>query len=173
MSAEATVREYYEALRRGDPLAPYFAGDRPAGDDAAGADDGAGLAAGSEDAAVVKYGIGERLVGHDAIAAGLREQTRTTADWTVESAALRVVERPAYAWFSDEVFLAWTDREADRERAFDTRWSGTLERRAAGDGDDGWRFVGMHVSVPHPIGAEDAEDADGEGTSDGRDAGRV
>jgi hypothetical protein len=126
MSAEATVRDYYEALRRGEPLYPYFA-ERPD---------------------VVKYGIGERLVGYDEVAEGLRDQTRTTEDWDVVSSALRVTERDEYAWFSDEVEVRWTDVEADREYAFETRWSGTLERR--GDGEDAeWPFVGMHVSTPH------------------------
>ena len=157
MSAEATVREYYEALRRGDPLAPFFAD----------------LSSETEDAAAVKYGIGERLVGHGAIAAGLRDQTRSTADWTVESGSLRVVERPDHAWFSDEVFMAWTDLNADRERAFETRWSGTLERR-----EDEWLFVGMHVSVPRRIGEGEGdgratpdrdEASDGNGTPTGDD----
>jgi hypothetical protein len=146
MSAASTVRDYYEALRRGEPLPPYFAEGRRGGSDSA---DESGDVAGDEP--IVKYGISERLVGYEAVAAGLREQTRTTADWTVESAALRVAERADHAWFSDEVRLAWTDLDADRERAFDTRWSGTLERR-----DGAWRFVGMHVSVAHPIGADDA-----------------
>lgn len=146
MSAAATVREYYEALRRGDPLPPYFAGDGGRGD---------------AETPVVKYGIGERLVGYEAVAAGLREQTRTTAGWTVESAALRVGERPEHAWFSDEVYMAWTDLAADRERAFDTRWSGTLERR-----DGAWRFVGMHVSVPHRIGSEESGEAGAAGGDD-------
>ncbi|WP_423750568.1 nuclear transport factor 2 family protein [Salinirarus marinus] len=122
MSAEATVRDYYEALRRGEPLYPYFA-ERPD---------------------VVKYGVGERLVGYDEIAEGLRDQTRTTTDWRVESSTLRVTERDAFAWFSDAVSMRWTDVETDRERDFETRWSGTLERR----GDDEWQFVGLHVSTP-------------------------
>ncbi|WP_101294947.1 AtzH-like domain-containing protein [Halegenticoccus soli] len=120
MSAEATVRKYYEALRRGEPLHPFFL-DRPD---------------------VVKFGIGERLAGYDEIRAGLREQTRTTDGWVVESRRLRVGERGDHAWFSDDVRMAWTDAAADRERDFETRWSGTLERRG-----DGWAFAGMHVSV--------------------------
>jgi len=126
MNAAATVREYYESLRRGEPLYPYFA----------------------ERSDVVKFGVGERLAGYDAIAEGLREQTRTTEDWGVESQALHVVERGDYAHFSDSVFLSWTDREADHEYALSTRWSGTLERRP----DDEWLFVGMHVSTPYVDG---------------------
>jgi len=122
MDAEETIRDYYEALRRGEPLYPYFA-ERPD---------------------VVKFGVGERLVGYDAVAEGLREQTRTTTDWTVESGALRVVDDDCHAWFSDSVHMAWTDREADHEYSLPTRWSGTLERR---EGE--WLFVGMHVSTPH------------------------
>jgi hypothetical protein len=121
MNAERTVREYYEALRRGEPLSDYFA----------------------ERQDVVKVGVGERLVGYDAVAEGLREQTRTTTDWTVESRALRVTEDDGCAYFSDVVSLSWTDREADTEYAFSTRWSGTLTR----EGEE-WRFVGMHVSAP-------------------------
>jgi hypothetical protein len=129
MNATATIREYYEALRRGEPLYPYFA-ERPD---------------------VVKFGVGERLVGYDAVAEGLREQTRTTEDWSVESQDLRVTERDGYAYFADSVFMSWTDREADHEYALSTRWSGTMERR--GDGDDAeWLFVGMHVSTPYVDG---------------------
>jgi len=127
MNAAATIREYYEALRRGEPLYPYFA-ERPD---------------------VVKFGVGERLVGYDAVAEGLREQTRTTEDWTVESQDLRVTERDGYAYFSDSVFMSWTDREADHEYAFPTRWSGTMERRGVDDSEAEWLFVGMHVSTPH------------------------
>ncbi|MFB6101087.1 MAG: nuclear transport factor 2 family protein [Haloplanus sp.] len=123
MNAAETIREYYETLRRGEPLYPYFA-ERPD---------------------VVKFGVGERLVGYDAVAEGLRDQTRTTDDWAVESQDLRVTERDGYAYFSDSVFMSWVDCAADHEYALSTRWSGTLERRA---GDDEWLFVGMHVSTP-------------------------
>jgi hypothetical protein len=122
MDAAETIRDYYEALRRGEPLYPYFA----------------------ERAGVVKFGVGERLVGYDAVAEGLREQTRRTTDWTVESEELRVSTAGETAWFSDAVYMAWTDVEADHDYAFTTRWSGTLVRR-----DDEWVFVGMHVSTPH------------------------
>jgi len=120
MTVEARIREYYEALRAGEPLSPFFA----AGED------------------VVKFGITERLTGFEEIEAGLRDQTRTTTDWTVESSNLRVVERADHAWFSDDVAMAWTHVPTDRGLAFDTRWSGTLERR-----DGAWLFVGMHVST--------------------------
>jgi hypothetical protein len=133
MSARATVEDYYEALRRGEPLYPYFA----------------------EEADVVKFGVGETLVGYDDVAEGLREQTRTTTDWTVESDALRVVERERHAAFSDDVRMAWTDTESDADHDFETRWSGTLERRPTDDDPDAdpetdeWVFLGMHVSVAH------------------------
>lgn len=120
MDAEATIRDYYGALRSGDPLGQYFA-----------RDDG-----------VVKFGISERLTGYDAIAEGLQEQTRTTDAWEVRSRRLRVTERDCHAWFSDDVFMAWTDTERGIRFEFDTRWSGTLER-----GDDQWLFVGLHVST--------------------------
>ncbi|WP_435175217.1 nuclear transport factor 2 family protein [Halorussus sp. AFM4] len=161
MDPTETVEEYYGALRRGDPLAPYFAG--------------------RED--VVKFGVRERLAGGEAVAEGLREQTRTTDDWRVESRDLRVTARDSVAWFTDDVGLAWTDAGGDR-RSFDTRWSGVLERpdgevadrpesevaehpeddvaehpegeaaeRPEGDaaerpGSGDWRFVQMHVSAP-------------------------
>jgi len=121
--AERTIREYYDALRAGDPLSPYFAGDE----------------------ALVKFGISERLAGHDAVAEGLREQTRRTADWTVRSRNLAVTDRGCHAWFSDDVRLAWTDLETGQRRAFDSRWSGCLEHR------EEWVFVGMHVSAPHDL----------------------
>ena len=124
MGAEDAVIDYYESLRRAEPLHPYFA----------------------ERDDVVKFGISERLTGYDAIADGLREQTRTTEGWTVESTALRVVERDAVARFTDDVSMAWTDAATGERYAFDARWSGTLERF-----DDEWQFTGMHVSVPHEL----------------------
>lgn len=146
MSAEQTILDYYEALRRGEPLYPYFA----------------------ERDDVVKFGISERLTGYDAVAEGLREQTRTTDDWRVESLDLRVAEHGDVAWFSDDVRMAWRDTSDDETREFDSRWSGTFERvgSAGGDadGDDGgdgdgnegddadeWQFVGMHVSAPASV----------------------
>jgi hypothetical protein len=121
--AEATVRAYYDALPAGDPLPPFFAADE----------------------SLVKVGISERLVGHEAVARALREQTDTTADWTVESRDLRVVERADHAWFADSVRMAWTNTNTGIRHDFDSRWSGTLEER------DGWVFVGMHVSAPHEL----------------------
>lgn len=124
MDARTTITEYYEALRTGKPLGPYFADER-AGDDL-----------------FVKFGISERLVGGDQIRDGLRTQTETTTEWEVASHSLRVCEREAYAWFSDEVSMAWTNIDTERRYEFETRWSGSLERTA-----DEWQFVGMHVST--------------------------
>lgn len=124
MDARATVREYYQALRDGKPLAPYFAPDE----------------------SVVKVGISERLTGGEAVRAGLREQTRTTTDWAVESRDLRVIERDRHAWFADRVAMAWTNTERPVRYEFDSRWSGTLERR-----DGSWLFVGMHVSTAREL----------------------
>jgi hypothetical protein len=149
VNATGTVRTYYDALRGGDPLGPFFADGEP----------------------TVKYGVSERLVGLDAVRTGLAAQTGTTTDWTVESRALRVTERARHAWFSDDVRLAWTDAERGVRREYDTRWSGTLERRDgdATSGDDPagagtaadagttegetgtWRFVAMHVSVARDL----------------------
>jgi len=123
MDARETVLAYYDALRAGEPLGPFFADERPGED------------------AVVKYGISERLVGAAEVRAGLAEQTEQTADWAVTSEALRVTERDECAWFSDRVAMGWRDTEAGVRYEFDTRWSGTLAL------DDEWRFVGMHVST--------------------------
>lgn len=129
---EETIERYYDALRAGEPLHPFFA----------------------DDGLVVKVGVGERLVGAEAVAAGLRGQTATTEDWVVESRDLHVGaarqdgrragdEDAAFAWFGDEVSMAWTDTERDTRFAFETRWSGAMVRR-----DGGWQFVEMHVSAP-------------------------
>lgn len=123
MDAEETIRSYYDALRNGEALSPYVA----------------------RDDALVKFGISERLAGHEAVSDGLAEQTRTTEGWRVRSQHLRVTERERHAWFNDEVWMAWTDVETGQRREFDSRWSGTLENR------DGWVFVGMHVSAPHDL----------------------
>lgn len=123
MSAEETIEEYYDSLRSGEPLAPFFA----EGDE------------------VVKVGISERLVGSEQVTDGLREQTETTTDWTVDSRDLHVSERESVAWFGDEVRMAWTTAEGV-DHDFEARWSGTLERR-----EDDWLFVGMHVSVPQDL----------------------
>jgi len=129
MNARETIEAYYAALRAGEPLGPFFA------------DDG--------DRSVVKFGISERLVGTDAVGAGLQAQTETTTDWTVQSHSLRVTEREGYGWFSDDVWLCWTDTERGSRHEYDTRWSGTLE---ATDGERPWQFVGMHVSTADDIG---------------------
>ncbi|WP_134669857.1 nuclear transport factor 2 family protein [Halorussus marinus] len=123
MTPTETVRAYYRALRRGDPLEPYFA----------------------EREDVVKFGVSERLAGYESIAAGLREQTRTTGEWRVESRRLRTTDRESVAWFTDEVGLSWTPTDGER-LSFDTRWSGVLER-----GADEWRFAQMHVSAAHDL----------------------
>ena len=132
MDAESTVRDYYEALRGGDPLHPFFL----------------------ESERTVKFGVGERLTGYEAVAAGLREQTETTTDWAVTSSHLLVEERGDAGWFSDDVSMAWTDTDAGERRQFDTRWSGTLVRLAEPDVEaetdpapGRWRFAGMHVST--------------------------
>ncbi|ESS10654.1 MAG: SnoaL-like domain protein [uncultured archaeon A07HR60] len=119
MSPTERMREYYETLRQGDPLSRFFA----------------------ESPGIVKCGISERLVGYDAVSAGLSEQTKTTDDWVVESHNLSVTDRGEYAWFGDVVRMAWTDTGTGVENDFLSRWSGAMERS-----DDGWVFVEMHVS---------------------------
>ncbi|PSQ15087.1 hypothetical protein BRD00_15110 [Halobacteriales archaeon QS_8_69_26] len=116
----ATVRDYYEALRRGEPLYPYF----------------------EESPATAKVGIGETLLGYGATAEALREQTRVTRDWTVESHRLRAGRRGETGWFSDLVGMAWTHE--DDPLSFDTRWTGALVDRG-----EEWVFVELHVSVAH------------------------
>jgi hypothetical protein len=127
-TAHGAIRSYYDALRDGDPLGPFFAND--------------------ED--LVKVGISERLVGGQTVRDGLAEQTATTSGWTVDSRDLRVTERDDHAWFSDDVLMCWTGSDPPIRYEFDTRWSGTLERRDE-DGElaigGQWRFVGMHVST--------------------------
>jgi hypothetical protein len=131
-SAATVVREYYDALRQGEPLKPYFVA--------------------SESTA--KFGISESLFGYESVAEALEEQTEKTADWTVESRRLAVTEHGEYATFADEVTMAWTDLEAETDRRFETRWSGTLVRRDALDRDSTdstegptWLFRTMHVST--------------------------
>lgn len=126
MDARATITDYYDSLRHGAPLDTFFGDEQ------------------DEDDPIVKFGISESLVGSKNIKSGLREQTAATTDWTVDSQSLRVTQCKQIAWFSDSVELAWDENGTRHE--FDTRWSGTLERRS---GD--WRFVGMHVSVATEI----------------------
>jgi hypothetical protein len=131
MDAEATVRAYYDALRDGEPLYPFFA----------------------RAETTVKFGIGERLTGYEEVRSGLEAQTATTEGWVVDSERLVVEESDDHAWFADDVYMAWTDLNRDHRQEFDTRWSGTLKRRAD-DADAGtaWRFVGMHVSTERETG---------------------
>lgn len=151
MSPREVVLEYYESLRRGEPLYPYFL----------------------EDAGTTKIGVGETLRGYEAVAEGLLEQTRSTDSWSVRSHRLAVSDRDTHATFVDRVDLEWRDTVRDEWRSFDTRWTGTLEPSPrppapdgapAGDADrsgetgDGstegdreteWRFLVMHVSAPY------------------------
>ncbi|MCU4739859.1 nuclear transport factor 2 family protein [Natronoglomus mannanivorans] len=145
MSAEDAVRDYYDALRRGDPLFPFFV----------------------DDESTVKFGISESLFGGEAVGDALREQTETTEDWTVESHRLTVDERDDLAWFADDVTLEWTvsgdGDDTDGENAgdddhhsFETRWSGTLTREGqslgqAQDRGAEWLFQSMHVSAPQEL----------------------
>jgi hypothetical protein len=127
MTPEETVLDYYEALRRGEPLYPYFV----------------------EREATWKAAISTEYSGYDAVSEALREQSRATDEWTVESGALSVTEREGMALFDDAVRLAWTDTRTGERHGFDSRWSGALEPL---DGDDEeWGFVQMHVSAPRSI----------------------
>lgn len=143
--AAAVVRDYYDALREGEPLEPYFRADE----------------------ATAKFGISEALFGYDEVADALREQTETTDSWSVESGRLVVDQRERFATFADEVAMAWTDAESGDRNRFDTRWSGTLvpaddaptdDRSSERDTDDAnadrdldWLFASMHVSAPHDL----------------------
>jgi len=118
MDLDGFVRDYYEALRRGDPLDGYFA-ERPA---------------------TVKVGVFSRVAG-EAVGESLRDQTARTADWTVESRGLETFANDSGGHFVDDVRLAWTDTRTDRRHAFDTRWTGLVV------GPDP-QFVSMHVSAP-------------------------
>lgn len=137
MSAEDAVLDYYEALRRGEPLYPYFV----------------------ESADAHKVAVSTSYDGYDAIAEALREQTRTTTDWTVDSAGPSVVTGEAWASYHDAVSLAWTElADTDRDdledarddegvrHEFETRWSGTLVER-----DAEWLFLELHVSAPSAV----------------------
>lgn len=126
-SAEDAVRDYYDALREGDPLTPYF----------------------RDDESTVKFGISEALFGGDEVATALETQTETTADWSIVSETLVVDERDAFATFADEVVMAWTDTTSGDRYRFDSRWSGTLVRGP--DDSSDWQFDVMHVSAPHEL----------------------
>ncbi len=126
MNVEETIREYYETLRRGGKLHPYFL----------------------EGESTTKFGVSEALFGYDDVADALREQTESTAEWTVESQHLVVDDRGEYATFADEVTLAWTDTQSGERWRFDTRWSGTLERQDSDTERGDWKFRTMHVSAP-------------------------
>ncbi|WP_436344755.1 nuclear transport factor 2 family protein [Natronorubrum sp. FCH18a] len=131
---ETVVRDYYDALRNGDPLEPFFRADE----------------------STVKFGISEALFGYDEVSDALREQTETTAEWSVESQNLVVTDRDEVATFADEVTMAWTDTESGERRRFDTRWSGALVRAAEASeadqtDDHEWLFTTMHVSTPDDL----------------------
>jgi hypothetical protein len=120
--AEDTIRAYYDALRAGEPLSPFFL----------------------ESLATVKVSLSERFSGYPDIADELSEQSAMTEEWTVESTDLSVTTRDDYGWFDDEVTMAWTNTRVDTDHEFDTRWTGTLE---ASESDGTWQFVTMHVST--------------------------
>ncbi|WP_254524809.1 hypothetical protein [Natrinema caseinilyticum] len=131
--AAAVVREYYDALRDGAPLEPYFL----------------------RDESTVKFGISDSLFGGADVATALAEQTETTDNWTIESRHLVVTERNGFATFADEVTMAWTDTDGGDRNRFDSRWSGTLIDRSADasgrNGGPNWQFAQMHVSAPHEL----------------------
>lgn len=120
MDIESCVEAYYEALRNGDPLGEFFV----------------------EEPDPVKFGITEALHGYEEIDEALREQTRTTSDWTVTSHRLECDRAGDVGWFSDLVTMGWRDEKRNERVAWETRWSGTLLRRSGR-----WKFVRMHVSA--------------------------
>ena len=121
--AAELITAYYEALEASEPLSPFFA----------------------ESLSTVKIGLSEQLVGYPEVADTLAEQTATTTDWRVENADPSVTAREEFAWFHDQLTLAWTDTTLDTDYEFDTRWTGTLESNADGT----WQFVSLHVSAPN------------------------
>ncbi|SEH15939.1 SnoaL-like domain-containing protein [Natronorubrum sediminis] len=127
----AVVRDYYEALRTGDPLEAYF----------------------EEDKSTVKFGISEALFGYEEVSEALRSQTETTAEWSVESDHLVVTTHTDAATFADEVTMAWTDTESGERRRFETRWSGSLVHHPSAESSGGpeWLFNTMHVSTADTV----------------------
>lgn len=133
MTLRDRIHDYYDALRNEEPLAPFFA----------------------VEPAPAKFGIQERLYGHEEITRALADQSRSTTDWRVDSTGLRVERRQGVGWFTDEVGFGWLDADAGERYDFDTRWSGTLVRE-----EDTWHFVTMHVSVGYDFRAGRMDDAD-------------
>jgi hypothetical protein len=119
-AVETTVREYYDALVRGEPLYPYF----------------------DESTTTVKLGVGETRLGYDDVAEALREQSRLTDGWDLDSRRLTVDRTGDVGFFTDLVRMVWTAEGT--EHVYDTRWTGALRQR-----DEEWVFVSMHVSVAH------------------------
>lgn len=120
MDIESFVQAYYDALRNGDDLAVFFL----------------------DDPQTVKFGISEALHGYSEIASALREQTRTTSEWEIESKQLVTESAGEVGWFSDVVTMQWFDQEKGEPVSWESRWSGTVCQ------DNGeWRFVRMHVSA--------------------------
>ncbi len=122
MSVDAFLESYYQALRDGEPLEPFFARDHRA----------------------VKFGITESLHGYAEIEDGLTAQTATTTDWSIRSHRLETDTAGEVGWFSDHVTMRWRDIEADEQLEWETRWSGTVLHV-----DSDWQFVRMHVSAAH------------------------
>ncbi|MGM0604932.1 MAG: nuclear transport factor 2 family protein [Halobacteriota archaeon] len=123
MTATSTIEAYYDALRCGEPLTPFFL----------------------EAPSTVHIDVGETLVGYANVADTLATQTDRTSEWTLDTAGPSVTERDSFAWFHDEVTLGWVDERTHTDHQYETRWTGTLEYR---DRNNGWRFVSLHVSVP-------------------------
>ena len=120
MDADRFVRDYYEALRRGEPLDTYF----------------------QQGPDIVKIGVFSHRLGGEAVAEALRDQTARTEDWAVESRDLRTFSRDGFAHFVDDVRLVWTDTRRDHRHDVETRWTGLVEPQ----GEEPL-FVSMHVSA--------------------------
>jgi ketosteroid isomerase-like protein len=127
MTPEATINGYYDALRAGRPLFPFF----------------------HPEDTLMKFGISESLAGYPEVKDGLQRQTATTTDWGVTSHDLRVTETPNCAWFSDQVTMTWRNTQTDNAYAYETRWTGTLRSV-----EDEWKFVVLHVSTPRNLSPE-------------------
>ncbi|HEX2035990.1 MAG TPA: nuclear transport factor 2 family protein [Chloroflexota bacterium] len=121
----ALVRRYYNALEQGEALDGFYATDAEAG----------------ELAPVVKIGSGrgEVFLGHEAVAAAVRQVVATLTGNRLQSRRLIVSGRGDLRWFVDEVW--WSGQAGAQPFASLTRWTGLCLRCPSG-----WKLLQLHVS---------------------------